>query len=185
MVGIEHIDKLSKELDLSSQEIIEVLRDEIALFYNVDWVLFTNKQTILLNKYDYQLKKIIQKTIFIQEKKFKTIIKNTTEKLYKMTKRSVVTTMKKRLNLKILIGKREGNTDKITLYEEGIPIKNLEGKLVLKRKLSPSENIKLESLFKYRLLGKTLHKKENKYVICCVPLFKKINQKEIKEKEIA
>jgi len=185
VVGIEHLDKLSKELDVSIEEIKEVLRDEIALFYNVDWVLFTNKQTILLNMYDYQSNKIIQKTIFIQEKKFKTIIKNTTKKLYEMTKRDVVSSMKKKLNLKIFIGKREGDTDKITLFEEGIPIKNLEGKLILKRKLTPSQNIKLESNFKYRLLGKTLYKKENKFVICCVPLFKNSKKEEIKEKEIA
>ena len=116
MIGLNHLEQLAKELDLTFEDIREVFRDEIAKFYKVDWVLFTDKQTIVLNKYDRELKQMVQKTIFIQEKKFKTIIKNTIKELYKLTDRNVLSSMKKKLNLKILKGKKEFKSNVITLF---------------------------------------------------------------------
>jgi len=178
VVGLDEINKLSIELDIARDEIVEIFRDQVILFYKAEWALFTNKNTILLTFYNKDKKMLEHKTIFIQQQKFKIIIKNTVKKLIESSDKETLAQLKKRLNLKILRGSYDSTTDTITLYQDGIAIKNIEARVVEKinRKY-------IKERMEFKLLGKTLHKKNNKYIVYCLPQFKNKKHKEKEKNE--
>lgn len=166
MIGDEEISKLSLELNIDSKEIKEVFRHHIAEYYKVDWVRFTNEDSIVLIKFNYQKKTIDEKKIFVKKIFFKKIVENTIDELYKYIEKTNLIKLRKRLNLQKIEGIYKSETDSVLFYKKGVLQKELIGKIDKKTITKELDN----KFTMYKLLGNTLHKKGLTYVVNCIPI---------------
>lgn len=173
MIGVEEIEKLSLELNIDTKEIVEVFRHHIAEYYNVDWIHFTDDASVVLISFNNMKNAIERKRIYVKREYFKKIIENTILTLYKHIEKINLINLKEKLNLQKIEGVYNPETKNVSFYKKGVLQKEIVGKLA-----NNYDNKELENKFTlYRILGKTLHKKNMIYVVNCIPVYHKKKEK--------
>lgn len=165
MVGKYEIEKLSKELNIDCSEIIEVFRDQIAEYYNADWIRFTKDNSIILVNFNNKKRTLDSKKIFVKRTYFKKIVEKTIDMLYKDLEKHNLKKLRNKLNLKRIEGIFKPEKQSILFYKKGVLQRDIIGKLDNKFITKELEN----KFTLYKILGETIRKKDNLYIVNCIP----------------